>query len=219
MTLDGRQRPRQSSGWPRTRDFSDVRALRGRPKTCAFVIPAVKDHDSPTSGTDVLCVTSPRRTIERVESRVLPFGIALELGRARPRHTRRRPCAVGQPGKGTERPGRALEPDERSPAVLNDAEVKRIIDAITEYRELVQQSSEMRDQLESLQKRWAALKAERDGLRTRVDALHQTLAQMKVDYQAVMKRMTDLSSTEDTVLDNVKFLIDELSSVLKKHEA
>jgi hypothetical protein len=30
--------------------------------------------------------------------------------------------------------------------------------------------------------------------------------------------MTDLSSTEDTVLDNVKFLIDELSSVLKKHE-
>ena len=54
---------------------------------------------------------------------------------------------------------------------------------------------------------------------TDVDALHQTLAQMKVDYQAVMKRMTDLSSTEDTVLDNVKFLIDELSSVLKKHEA
>ena len=51
-----------------------------------------------------------------------------------------------------------------------------------------------------------------------MDALHQTLAQMKVDYQAVMKRMTDLSSTEDTVLDNVKFLIDELSSVLKKHE-
>lgn len=103
--------------------------------------------------------------------------------------------------------------------MLNDTEVKRIIDAITEYRELVQQSSEMRDQLESLQKRWAALKAERDGLRTSVDSLHQTLAQMKVDYQAVMKRMTDLSSTEDTVLDNVKFLIDELSSVLKKHEA
>jgi phage shock protein A len=102
--------------------------------------------------------------------------------------------------------------------VLNDAEVKRIIDAITEYRELVQQSSEMRDQLESLQKRWASLKSERDGLRTSVDALHQTLAQMKVDYQAVMKRMTDLSATEDTVLDNVKFLIDELSSVLKKHE-
>ena len=103
--------------------------------------------------------------------------------------------------------------------MLNDPEVKRIIDAITEYRELVQQSSEMRDQLETLQKRWSALKSERDGLRVSVDALHQTLAQMKVDYQAVMKRMTDLSSTEDTVLDNVKFLIDELSSVLKKHEA
>jgi uncharacterized coiled-coil DUF342 family protein len=113
----------------------------------------------------------------------------------------------------------ALLTDERSPAVLNDTEVKRIIDAITEYRELVQQSSEMRDQLETLQKRWSALKSERDGLRVSVDALHQTLAQMKVDYQAVMKRMTDLSSTEDTVLDNVKFLIDELSSVLKKHEA
>jgi chromosome segregation ATPase len=102
--------------------------------------------------------------------------------------------------------------------VLNDAEVKRIIDAITEYRELVQQSSEMRDQLESLQKRWAGLRHEREQLRTSVDSLHRTLAQMKVDYQAVMKRMTDLSSTEDTVLDNVKFLIDELSSVLKKHE-
>jgi len=103
--------------------------------------------------------------------------------------------------------------------VLNDTEVKRIIEAITEYRELVQQSSEMRDQLESLQKRWFSLRQEREQLRTGVDALHQTLAQLKVDYQAIMKRMTDLYSTEDTVLDNMKFLIDELTSVLKKHEA
>lgn len=102
--------------------------------------------------------------------------------------------------------------------MLNDAEVKRIVDAITEYRELVQQSTDMRDQLESLQKRWSSLRAERDQVRTSIDTLHQTLAQLKVDYQAVMKRMTDLSSTEDTVLDNVKFLIDELTSVLKKHE-
>lgn len=103
--------------------------------------------------------------------------------------------------------------------MLNDAEVKRIIEAITEYRELVQQSSEMRDQLESLQKRWLSLRQEREQVRTGVDALHQALAQIKVDYQAVMKRMTDLYSTEDTVLDNMKFLIDELTSVLKKHEA
>lgn len=103
--------------------------------------------------------------------------------------------------------------------MLNDTEVKRIIEAITEYRELVQQSSEMRDQLESLQKRWFSLRQERETLRTSVDGLHMTLAQLKVDYQAVMKRMTDLYSTEDTVLDNMKFLIDELTSVLKKHEA
>ena len=103
--------------------------------------------------------------------------------------------------------------------MLNDTEVKRIIEAINEYRELVQQSSEMRDQLESLQKRWFSLRQEREALRTGVDSLHQTLAQMKVDYQAVMKRMTDLYGTEDTVLDNMKFLIDELTSVLKKHEA
>ncbi len=103
--------------------------------------------------------------------------------------------------------------------MLNDTEVKRIIEAITEYRELVQQSSEMRDQLESLQKRWFSLRQEREQLRTSVDGIHMTLAQIKVDYQAVMKRMTDLYSTEDTVLDNMKFLIDELTSVLKKHEA
>ncbi len=103
--------------------------------------------------------------------------------------------------------------------MLNDTEVKRIIEAINEYRELVQQSTEMRDQLESLQKRWFSLRQEREQLRTGVDALHVTLAQVKVDYQAVMKRMTDLYSTEDTVLDNMKFLIDELTSVLKKHEA
>ncbi len=103
--------------------------------------------------------------------------------------------------------------------MLNDTEVKRIIEAITEYRELVQQSSEMRDQLETLQKRWFSLRQEREQLRTSVDGLHMTLAQLKVDYQAVMKRMTDLYSTEDTVLDNMKFLIDELTSVLKKHEA
>ena len=103
--------------------------------------------------------------------------------------------------------------------MLNDTEVKRIIEAINEYRELVQQSSEMRDQLESLQKRWFSLRQEREALRTGVDSLHQTLAQMKVDYQALMKRMTDLYGTKDTVLDNMKFLIDELTSVLKKHEA
>jgi len=102
--------------------------------------------------------------------------------------------------------------------MLNDTEVKRIIEAITEYRELVQQSSEMRDQLDSLHKRWNALKQERDGLRMNVDKIHQTMSQLKVDYQAVMKSMTDLSSTEDTVLDNVKFLVDELSSLLKKHD-
>jgi uncharacterized coiled-coil DUF342 family protein len=102
--------------------------------------------------------------------------------------------------------------------VLNDTEVKRIVEAITEYRELVQQSTEMRDQLEALQKRWFSLRQEREALRSGIDQLHQTLAQVKVDYQGVMKRMTDLSATEDTVLDNVKFLIDELSSVLKKHE-
>jgi uncharacterized coiled-coil DUF342 family protein len=102
--------------------------------------------------------------------------------------------------------------------MLNDTEVKRIIEAITEYRELVQQSSEMRDQLDSLQKRWNSLKQERDVLRNNVDKIHQTMSQLKVDYQAVMKSMTDLASTEDTVLDNVKFLVDELSSLLKKHD-
>jgi peptidoglycan hydrolase CwlO-like protein len=102
--------------------------------------------------------------------------------------------------------------------MLSDAEVKRIIDAITEYKELVEQSSEMRDHLETLQKRWHSLKLERDQLRTSLDTLHQTLTNLKVEYQTMVKRMTDLSSTEDTVLDNVKFLVDELTSVLRKHE-
>ena len=103
--------------------------------------------------------------------------------------------------------------------MLNDSEVKRIIDAITEYRELVQQSTDMRDQLETLQKRWFSLKHERDQLRDSLDAIHKTMSQLKVEYQTLMKNMTDLSSTEDTVLDNVKFLVDELTSVLKKHES
>lgn len=102
--------------------------------------------------------------------------------------------------------------------MLNDTEVKRIVEAISEYKELVQQSSDMRDQLESLQKRWNSLRQERDQVRASLDTIHQTLSQVKVDYQAMMKTMTDLSATEDTVLDNVKFLLDELTSLLKKHE-
>lgn len=102
--------------------------------------------------------------------------------------------------------------------MLKDSEVKRIIDAITEYNQLVQQSTEMRDHLESLQKRWHSLRVERDQLRKNLDGIHQMLATMKVEYQAAMKGMTDLSATEDTVLDNMKFLVDELTSVLKKHE-
>lgn len=102
--------------------------------------------------------------------------------------------------------------------MLNDNEVKRIIEAITEYKELIHQSSNVRDQLDALQKRWHALREERDKLRTSLDTIHATLSQMRADYQGMVKTMTDLSATEDTVLDNVKFLVDELTSLLKKHE-
>ncbi len=102
--------------------------------------------------------------------------------------------------------------------MLSDVEVRRIIDAIGEYKELVEQSTDMRDKLESLQKHWNGMKQEKGQIRNALDALHQTLSQMKVDYQGLMKRVNDVSATEETVLENVKFLIDELSSVLKKHE-
>ena len=46
--------------------------------------------------------------------------------------------------------------------MLNDGEVKRVLEAITEYRELVEHSGEMRDHLESLHKRWNSLKQERE---------------------------------------------------------
>ena len=102
--------------------------------------------------------------------------------------------------------------------MLKDAEVKRIIEAIGEYKELVHHSSNMRDQLEALQKRWNSLKQDRDKLRTSLDTIHQALSHVKVEYQSLMKNMTDLSSTEDSVLDNMKFLVDELNSILSKHD-
>ena len=102
--------------------------------------------------------------------------------------------------------------------MLKDAEVKRVIEAITEYRELVEHSTEMRNQLGTLHKRWSGLKHERDQLRVSLDKIHETMSQLKGDYQSVMKRVSDLSSTEDSVLDSVKFLIDELTSTLAKYE-
>ena len=102
--------------------------------------------------------------------------------------------------------------------MLNDTEVKRIIEAVGEYKELIHSSSNVRDQLHSLEKRWASLKQERDKLKMGLDSIHGTLSQVKADYQGMIKGMTDLSATEDTVLDNVKFLVDELTSLLKKHE-
>ena len=102
--------------------------------------------------------------------------------------------------------------------MLSDVEVRRIIDAIGEYKELVEQTTDMRDKLESLQKHWNDMRQENGQIRNALDALHQTMSQMKVDYQGLMKRVNDVSATEETVLENVKFLIDELSSVLKKHE-
>ncbi len=102
--------------------------------------------------------------------------------------------------------------------MLNDTEVKRILEAITEYRELVEQSGEMRTQLESLLSQWNSLKQERNELRKTLDRIHQTMAHLKADYQVMMRRVGDISSTEDAVLDSVKFLIDELASTLKKHE-
>ncbi len=102
--------------------------------------------------------------------------------------------------------------------MLKDTEVKRILESITEYQELVEHSGEMRKQLEALLKRWGSLKEERDELRQTLDRIHQTMAQLKADYQVMMRRVGDISSTEDAVLDSVKFLIDELASTLKKHE-
>ena len=102
--------------------------------------------------------------------------------------------------------------------MLRDIEVKRLVEAIGDYNELIEQSSDMRDKLSSLQKRWNSLRQEREQFRTGLDALHEQMSQMKVDHQTVMKRANDLSATEDGVLDNVKFLLDELTSLLKKHE-
>ena len=102
--------------------------------------------------------------------------------------------------------------------MLKDTEVKRILESITEYQELVEHSGEMRKQLEALLKRWGSLKEERDELRQTLDRIHQSMAQLKADYQVMMRRVGDISSTEDAVLDSVKFLIDELASTLKKHE-
>jgi hypothetical protein len=41
--------------------------------------------------------------------------------------------------------------------MLNDHEVKRIFEVITDYKELTPQSSSTRDQLDSLQHRWNGL--------------------------------------------------------------
>ncbi len=102
--------------------------------------------------------------------------------------------------------------------MLKDHEVKRLIEAIGDYQELIEQASDTRDKLSALQKNWNSLRQERGQLRTGLDALHEQVSQMKADYQTLMKRSNDVAATEDTILDNVKFLIDELTSLLKKHE-
>ncbi len=102
--------------------------------------------------------------------------------------------------------------------MLKDMEVKRLIEAIGEYKELIEQSNDMRDKLDALHKGWSGLRKEREELRSSFDGLHQAISQMKVDYQGLMKRANDVSGTEDTILDNVKFLLDELTSLLKRHE-
>ena len=102
--------------------------------------------------------------------------------------------------------------------MLKDIEVKRLVEAIGDYQELVEQASDTRDKLSSLQQRWNGLRKERSSFRTGLESLHEQVSQMKADYQTLMKRANDVSATEDTILDNVKFLIDELTSLLKKHQ-
>ena len=102
--------------------------------------------------------------------------------------------------------------------MLKDKEVKRLIEAIGDYQDLIEQAGDTRDKLSSLQKHWNSLRQDRGELRSGLDSLHEQISQMKVDYQTLMKRSNDVSATEDTILDNVKFLIDELTSLLKKHE-
>lgn len=102
--------------------------------------------------------------------------------------------------------------------MLKDIEIKRLIEAIGDYQDLIEQASDTRDKLSALQKSWNSLRQERGQLRTGLDSLHEQISQMKVDYQTLMKRSNDVSATEDTILDNIKFLIDELTSLLKKHE-
>ena len=102
--------------------------------------------------------------------------------------------------------------------MLKDVEVKRLVEAISDYQELIEQASDTRDKLATLQQRWNDLRQERTTLRSGMDSLHEQISQMKADYQTLMKRSNDVAATEDTILDNVKFLIDELTSLLKKHQ-
>jgi phage shock protein A len=78
--------------------------------------------------------------------------------------------------------------------MLDDQEVKRIIEAITDYKELIHQSSNVRDQLDGLQRRWNVLRQERDKLRTGLDSIHTTLSQMRADYRGMIKSMTESAS-------------------------
>jgi uncharacterized protein involved in exopolysaccharide biosynthesis len=102
--------------------------------------------------------------------------------------------------------------------MLKDIEVKRLVEAISDYQDLIAQAGDTRDKLSTLQQRWNSLREERGALRVGLDSLHEQVSQMKADYQTLMKRATDVSATEDGILDNVKFLIDELTSLLRKHE-
>jgi phage shock protein A len=78
--------------------------------------------------------------------------------------------------------------------MLDDQEVKRIIEAITDYKELIHQSTNVRDQLDGLQRRWNVLRQERDKLRTGLDSIHTTLSQMRADYRGMIKSMTESAS-------------------------
>jgi len=101
--------------------------------------------------------------------------------------------------------------------LLDPREINRVVNAVREYRDLLEKTSLVVDRLQETRAEWDRALAERDLLREESGRLSAGIAGFKEDFQILHIREARWANAVGGLNLELPFLVDELWTVLGRH--
>ena len=101
--------------------------------------------------------------------------------------------------------------------MLDPREINRVVNAVREYRDLLEKTALVVDRLQETKGEWDRVLAERDILREESGRLSAGIARFKEDFQILHIREARWGNAVGGLNLDLLFLVDELWTVLGRH--